>query len=26
MVTALTGEQIEEIKQQAAEHFWPHSV
>ena len=26
MVTALTGEQIEEIKQQAAEHFWPHSA
>ena len=25
MVTTLTGEQLEEVKQQAAEHFWPHA-
>ena len=25
MVTRLTGEEIEEIKQMAADHFWPHS-
>ena len=23
--TRLTGEQLEEIKQQAADHFWPHA-
>ena len=23
--TRLTGEEIEELKQQAADHFWPHS-
>ena len=25
MATRLTGEQIEEIKQQASDHFWPHN-
>ena len=25
MATTLTGEQIEELKQQAADHFWPHN-
>lgn len=25
MVTRLTGEEIEDIKQKAADHFWPHS-
>ena len=25
MATTLTGEQLEEIKQQAADHFWPHA-
>ena len=25
MVTMLTGEQLEEIKQDAADHFWPHA-
>ncbi|MDA0770368.1 MAG: aspartate aminotransferase family protein [Chloroflexi bacterium] len=25
MVTRLTGEEIEQIKQEAADHFWPHS-
>ena len=24
-MTTLTGEQIEELKQNASEHFWPHS-
>ena len=25
MATKLTGEQIEEVKQQAMDHFWPHA-
>ena len=25
MTTMLTGEQLEEVKQQASEHFWPHA-
>ena len=25
MATMLTGEQLEEVKQQASEHFWPHA-
>lgn len=25
MATTLTGERIEELKQQAADHFWPHN-
>ncbi|MXY45429.1 MAG: aminotransferase class III-fold pyridoxal phosphate-dependent enzyme, partial [Chloroflexi bacterium] len=25
MATTLSGERIEELKQQAADHFWPHN-